>query len=110
VLGFPLVDDLRGVCQHAFTAGQVDFTSTDILLAGEHLGLCCRYRPGVFGTIGIDPTRMIALPPFLVPQPAGIGSLTIPVPNQPFTSIDPISGDSRSSWASRRTTRSGFNA
>ena len=34
-----------------------------------------------FGTIGIDPTRMIALPPFLVPQPAGIGSLVIPVPN-----------------------------
>jgi hypothetical protein len=26
---------------------------------------------------------MIALPPFVVPQPAGIGSLTIPVPNLP---------------------------
>ncbi|HLQ38765.1 MAG TPA: FG-GAP-like repeat-containing protein, partial [Planctomycetota bacterium] len=36
-----------------------------------------------FGTIGIDPARMIMLPPFLVPQPAGIGSLTIPVPNLP---------------------------
>jgi predicted nucleotidyltransferase len=35
------------------------------------------------GTIGIDVSRMIALPPFLVPQPAGIGSLTIPIPNLP---------------------------
>ncbi len=34
------------------------------------------------GTIGIDLSLSIALPPFVVPQPAGIGSLTIPVPNQ----------------------------
>ena len=35
-----------------------------------------------FGTVGIDLTQMIALPPFVVPRPAGIGSLTIAVPNQ----------------------------
>ena len=34
-----------------------------------------------FGTIGIDLNHAIALPPFVVPQPAGIGSLIIPVPN-----------------------------
>ncbi len=31
--------------------------------------------------LGIDPNQMIALPPFVVAQPAGIGSLTIPIPN-----------------------------
>lgn len=36
-----------------------------------------------FGTIGIDPNQMIALPPFVVPQPAGKGSLQFPVPNVP---------------------------
>ncbi len=36
-----------------------------------------------FGTLGIDPNRMVALPPVLVPQPEGIGSLAIPVPNLP---------------------------
>lgn len=36
-----------------------------------------------FGTIGIDITQMIALPPIAVPQPAGVGSLTITVPNLP---------------------------
>ncbi|MBL8898725.1 MAG: VCBS repeat-containing protein [Planctomycetes bacterium] len=38
---------------------------------------------GPLGTLGIDPTRMIALPPFVVAQPAGIGSLFFPVPNLP---------------------------
>ena len=33
---------------------------------------------------------MIALPPFLVPQPAGIGSLTIPIPNLPALAGIPI--------------------
>ncbi len=35
-----------------------------------------------FGIVGIDPTRTVALPVFAVPQPAGIGSLMISVPNQ----------------------------
>ena len=35
------------------------------------------------GTIGIDPTQAIALPPFLIPQPAGVGSVSIAVPNAP---------------------------
>ncbi|MBL8898727.1 MAG: VCBS repeat-containing protein [Planctomycetes bacterium] len=37
-----------------------------------------------FGSLGIDPTQMIALPPFVVAQPAGIGSLSFPVPNLPI--------------------------
>ncbi len=36
-----------------------------------------------FGTLGIDPNQMIALPPILVPQPAGTGSLGFSVPNLP---------------------------
>lgn len=36
-----------------------------------------------FGTVGIDPNQMLALPPFVVPQPAGVGSLSFPVPNVP---------------------------
>jgi predicted nucleotidyltransferase len=39
-----------------------------------------------FGTLGIDPTLMIALPPIVVAQPAGIGSLTLPIPNLPIMS------------------------
>jgi hypothetical protein len=39
-----------------------------------------------FGTLGIDPTLMIALPPIVVAQPAGIGSLTLPIPNLPIIS------------------------
>jgi hypothetical protein len=36
-----------------------------------------------FGTIGIDPAQMVALPPVLIPQPAGVGSVSLAVPNQP---------------------------
>ena len=36
-----------------------------------------------FGVLGLDITQMIVLPSFAVQQPAGIGSLTIPVPNLP---------------------------
>ena len=36
-----------------------------------------------FGTVRIDPNSAVALPWFQVPQPAGIGSLAIAVPNVP---------------------------
>ena len=36
-----------------------------------------------FGTFGISPTQMLALPPFLIPQPAGVGSVSFAVPNVP---------------------------
>ena len=36
-----------------------------------------------FGTLGIDPTQMLALPPILIPQPAGVGSVSVAVPNDP---------------------------
>ena len=35
------------------------------------------------GTVGIDPTRALPLPPFLIPQPAGVGSTSIAVPGVP---------------------------
>ena len=35
------------------------------------------------GNVGIDPATMIPLTPFLVPQPAGIGSLDVLVPATP---------------------------
>ena len=34
-----------------------------------------------FGTLGIDPSLMVALPLVLIPQPAGVGSLSLPIPN-----------------------------
>jgi len=34
---------------------------------------------------------------------ADVRVMTTPVPNQPFTSMEPISGASRRSWASRLT-------
>ncbi len=34
-----------------------------------------------FGTIGLDPTRMIALPAFVIPQPAGMNFLSVVLPN-----------------------------
>ena len=41
-----------------------------------------------FGTIGIDLTQKIALRPFVIPQPTGIGSLTLPIPNLPARAGD----------------------
>ncbi len=34
-----------------------------------------------FGTLGLDPSRVVALPPVVIPQPAGVGSLSLPVPS-----------------------------
>lgn len=48
-----------------------------VSLAPAHIPL------GVLGTVGIDPTVMLALPPLLVPQPAGGASLSLPTPNLP---------------------------
>ena len=36
-----------------------------------------------FGTIGIDLSRAAGLPPFFIPQPTGVGSVSFTVPNQP---------------------------
>lgn len=36
-----------------------------------------------FGTIGIDPSQAIALPPFVIPQPLGRGSASLAVPGTP---------------------------
>ncbi len=35
------------------------------------------------GTLGLDPTRMLALPTFVIPQPAGVGSVSVAGPNNP---------------------------
>ncbi len=35
------------------------------------------------GTLGLDPTQMLALPVFVIPQPAGVGSVSLSVPNLP---------------------------
>jgi hypothetical protein len=35
------------------------------------------------GIVGIDPNLMVGLPSFTVPRPAGVGSLSIKVPNTP---------------------------
>ncbi len=35
------------------------------------------------GIVGLDPTQTVALPPFLVPHPAGVASISLPVPNLP---------------------------
>ncbi len=35
------------------------------------------------GTIRIDPNQAIALPPMLIPQPSGMASVTVPIPNDP---------------------------
>ena len=34
------------------------------------------------GTVGLDPNWAVPLPLLLVPQPAGSGTLSIPIPNQ----------------------------
>ena len=36
-----------------------------------------------FGTLGLNPTQMVSLRPILIPQPAGVGSLSFFVPNVP---------------------------
>ena len=35
------------------------------------------------GTLGLDPTLMIALPPFVIPQPAGMNSVSVVLPDDP---------------------------
>ncbi|HMQ23382.1 MAG TPA: VCBS repeat-containing protein, partial [Planctomycetota bacterium] len=42
------------------------------------------------GTLGIDPAFAISLPPFVVSQPAGLGSLTLLIPNQASLAGVPI--------------------
>jgi hypothetical protein len=44
------------------------------------------------GTVGIDPTRWLALPPFIIPQPAGVGSVDVAVPNVPALAGNPVYG------------------
>ena len=36
-----------------------------------------------FGTFGLDPTQMVALPAFVIPQPAGMNSVSVVLPNVP---------------------------
>lgn len=36
-----------------------------------------------FGTLGLDPSSMVALPLITIPQPAGVGSLHLAIPNRP---------------------------
>ena len=36
-----------------------------------------------FGTIGIDVSRAVGLPPFVIPQPTGMSSVSVLVPNDP---------------------------
>ena len=35
------------------------------------------------GTFGLDPTQMVALPRLVIPQPAGMASLSFTIPNMP---------------------------
>lgn len=55
----------------------VDVALPFVSLAPTHVPL------GVFGTVGIDPTVMVALSPLVIPQPAGVGTLSVPTPNLP---------------------------
>ncbi len=36
-----------------------------------------------FGTFGLDPAQLLWLPSFAIPRPAGVGSVSVPVPNIP---------------------------
>ncbi len=35
------------------------------------------------GTLRLDPNLLLPLPPIVIPQPAGVGSIVIPIPNRP---------------------------
>ncbi len=35
------------------------------------------------GTVGLDPSCTVALPAFVIPQPAGVASVSVVVPNNP---------------------------
>ena len=35
------------------------------------------------GTLGLDPTFMVALPAIIIPQPGGMGAVSVGVPNDP---------------------------
>ncbi len=39
--------------------------------------------PTPFGALGLNPLQMLARPTVVIPQPAGIYSITLPVPNRP---------------------------
>ncbi len=39
--------------------------------------------PAKRGTLGLDPTQLRTLPLILIPQPAGVGSISFTVPNAP---------------------------
>ena len=45
-----------------------------------------------YGTFGLDPTLMAALPPFVIPQPAGVASVSLTVPNDASLVGAPIFG------------------
>ena len=36
-----------------------------------------------WGTLGLNPAQMMPLPPFVIPQPAGVKSVSFMVPNRP---------------------------
>ena len=46
---------------------------------------CARARIPLppLGTVGLEPACLAALPPFAIPQPAGMGSVTVIMPNSP---------------------------
>ncbi|MEM7199228.1 MAG: VCBS repeat-containing protein [Planctomycetota bacterium] len=44
------------------------------------------------GTFGLDPTQLAALVPILIPQPAGVGTLTIDIPDVPSLIGTPLFG------------------
>ncbi len=46
---------------------------------------CARARIALppLGTLGLDPSCTVPLPAFVIPQPAGVGSVSVVVPNNP---------------------------
>ena len=51
-------------------------------------GVRIRLPPG--GTLGLDPAGIVWLPAFVIPQPAGVGSVSIVVPNDPSFARLPV--------------------
>ena len=61
-------------------SGQGALTTSKLAKLGPFAPASLSLPP--FGTLGIDPTLALALTPIQIPQPAGVGSISITVPSQ----------------------------
>ena len=55
-----------------------------------------------FGTIGLDPTLMIALPSFVIPQPPGMDFVSVVLPDDPSLVGVTLYSMPRQCWCSTR--------